>query len=702
MADSFKAVFLSYASEDLQAARRICDTLRAAGIEVWFDQSALRGGDAWDASIRRQIRSCALFIPVISANAHAREEGYFRLEWKLAVDRSHLMAGTRAFLLPVVIDDTPQEDERIPERFRELQWSRLPDGKAPAGFVQRVQQLLASFEPDAAATPRPTAGAARLEVDGRAPAPPARVAGARPVDTQTAAMPAASARRTVAWVVGLLCAILAAGILAITRLLPMRSAAPVAPAPAAAAKFGTAGTAAPAMTASDKSIAVLPFVDMSEKHDQEYFSDGLAEELIDRLAHNSELKVIARTSSFAFKGKNEDMRAIAAKLGVAHLLEGSVRKAGAEMRITAQLIRASDGVHLWSETYDRKLTDVFKVQDEIAGTVASALQATLQGSTGSGGDKTENMEAHNLYLQGRYFARRATVDDMDSAVKYLQQALQRDPNYAMAWAELAQAYVWIAQFGNQPVDVFTEKGRAAAKTALRLDPRQAEAHAALARILNAYDFDWQGAQAEVDQALALEPRNPIALGIAASIAMAMGDFDKALRLYQEEIRVDPLDSQGYLLLGLSLNAAHRLDEAMAALQAGARIAPGQIKLHFALAQVALAQGRPDEAYAYNKDEQAPWYRLTGEAIIEDARGNRAAADAALAEMIRTYSTTAAAQIAEIYAQRGDRDNAYKWIERGIAERDSGVRWLKFDPLYAPLRGDPRYPLMLKKLGLPPG
>src|SRR5262249_6698401 len=162
------------------------------------------------------------------------------------------------------------------------------------------------------------------------------------------------------------------------------------------------------------------------------------------------------------------------------------------------------------ETYDRKLTDVFKVQDEIAGTVSTALQATLQGGTGAGSDKTENMDAHNLYLQARYFARRATVDDMDTAVKYFQQALQRDPNYAEAWAALSQAYIWIAQFGNAPVAEFTEKGRTAAKTALRLDPKQAEAHAALARILNAYDFDWKGAQAEVGQALALEPRNPIA------------------------------------------------------------------------------------------------------------------------------------------------------------------------------------------------
>src|SRR5580765_1980795 len=192
MAEQSKAVFLSYASEDQEAARRVCDTLRAAGVEVWFDQSALRGGDAWDASIRRQIRSCALFLPIISANAHAREEGYFRLEWKLAIDRSHLMAGTRAFLLPVVIDGTAQEDERIPERFRELQWSRLPGGNAPAGFVQRVRQLLSNAEPDPAAPARQPAIAAHASADAGALAPPVSPA----PETR-----GASARRTVIRVV---------------------------------------------------------------------------------------------------------------------------------------------------------------------------------------------------------------------------------------------------------------------------------------------------------------------------------------------------------------------------------------------------------------------------------------------------------------------------------------------------------------------
>ena len=656
------AVFLSYASEDASAAQRICEALRAAGIEVWFDQSELRGGDAWDASIRKQIKSCALFLPVISANAHAREEGYFRLEWKLAVDRSHLMAGTRAFLLPVVIDATAQTGERIPDRFRELQWSRLPGGNVPPSFVERVQRLLSPEEP---AAPWSSAGATHGSVQASDRA--------RPLRTVLLA--------------GAALALIAISYVAVTRFMPAQHApTPLAPAAATAA--------------ADKSIAVLPFVDMSEKHDQEYFSDGLSEELIDQLSHIVDLKVIARTSSFAFKDKNEDMRTIAAQLGVANLLEGSVRKAGTELRITAQLIRASDGVHLWSETYERKLTDVFKVQDEIAATVASSLKATLQGTSGAAGDKTANVEAHNLYLQGRYFAARATVDDTKAAIGYFDKAVHLDPSYAAAWAALSGAHAWNAQFGDSRVAQESEMARAAAQRALGLDARQSEAHATLALIMSSYDYDWAGARGEVERAMALDPRNPGNLLRAASIALAFRELDKAIGLFRDAVRIDPLRAEAYMGLGGTLWIAGRLDESMEALRTCAKITPGQVKIHFLLGQVTLAQGRPDEARKFNGDETTPWYRLTGLAVIEDAQGNRAAADAALAGLIRIGREPAAAQIAEVYAHRRDLDSAFKWMERGIAQRDPGLRWLKIDPLYAAVRGDPRYKVLLQKVGLP--
>src|SRR5262245_17315613 len=263
MEDS-KAVFLSYASEDAEAAQRICDALRTAGVEVWFDANELRGGDVWDASIRTQIRECALFVPIVSANTDRRGEGYFRLEWKLAVDRSHLMADDHAFLVPVAIDGTVDANRRVPDKFREVQWTRLLGGETPANFVEHVRRILSGSGPALRAAP--------------------------------------------------------------------------------------SSAAAPAQRAA--SIAVLPFMNMSRDQEDEYFADGLAEELLNVLSKIGGLRVAARTSAFQFKGKHDDIAVIGRKLNVDTVLEGSVRKAGNRLRVSVQLVKVADGLHLWSETYD--------------------------------------------------------------------------------------------------------------------------------------------------------------------------------------------------------------------------------------------------------------------------------------------------------------------------------------------------------------
>ena len=336
MIDPGKAVFLSYASQDAEAAQQLCNALRAADIEVWFDRSELRGGDAWDALIRKQIKGCYLFVPIISANTQSREEGYFRREWNLAVGRTLDMAEDRTFLLPIVIDGTSDSEARVPDKFREVQWTRLPGGANPQAFLTQVRRLIAP-EANAPKTPSP-------------PSPPTR----NPTPATMASPSLVSTRPVVRsvlpWVVST-ALMLGVGYVVADKFFASKRAAPTAE---------TAITVpAKAEPVSNKSIAVLPFVDMSEKKDQEYFSDGLSEELIDHLARSVDLKVIARTSSFQFKGKNEDVRTIAAKLGVANLLEGSVRTAGQAVRITAQLIRASDGTHLWSHSYDRQMRDIF-------------------------------------------------------------------------------------------------------------------------------------------------------------------------------------------------------------------------------------------------------------------------------------------------------------------------------------------------------
>ena len=418
MSHTNRAVFLSYATEDAAAAAHISAGLRAAGIEVWFDQSELRGGDAWDHHIRGQIRDCALFVPIISAHTQSRPEGYFRLEWDLAEQRSHMIVRSKAFIVPVCIDDTPDARAEVPDSFLKAQWTRLPGGVTTQAFCDRMATLLAGGE-----TGKRPSGAA-----------PARIS-----------VPAAS--RSSHWR-----AVAAAGVLVLAAIgwlawRQLQAAKPaLAPAPAVA-------------VAPDKSIAVLPFVDMSEKRDQEYFSDGLSEELIDRLSHNPELKVIARTSSFAFKGRNEDIRTIARTLGVANLLEGSVRKSGNQLRITAQLIRAADGVDLWSESFERQLTDVFKVQQDIAAAVVTGLQVKLLPAATAPNSTPHNMDAYSLYLRGQYFARRASDADVAQGIAILKQAIALEPDFAPSHAELANAYLYVATFGSGEAGMLEGAGR---------------------------------------------------------------------------------------------------------------------------------------------------------------------------------------------------------------------------------------------------
>jgi TolB-like protein len=447
MTEPSKAVFLSYASQDAEAARHICDALRSAGVEVWFDQSELRGGDVWDRQIRKHIHDCALFVPIISTTTQARLEGYFRREWKLAVDRTHDMAEGKPFLVPVVIDDTHDQEAEVPESFRAVQWTRLPQGATPPAFVERVVRLLST-------------GHARASTTARPPLPTLSAT------TSSRDVSRASWRSHPAVLLVLAVAILAGGYFAVERFVLSKRA----PEPEPTSASTVQPIALKPSTIPEKSIAVLPFVDMSEKKDQEYFSDGLSEELIDHLARSPDLKVIARTSSFQFKGKNEDVRTIAGKLGVANLLEGSVRTSGHAVRITAQLIRASDGTHLWSQSYDRQMSDIFTVQDEIAGTVVEALQATLTSGTADSAVKERNLEAYNLLLKGNFFYERSHPGDYEQAIEQYKHALELDPNYALAWARLARVYIWQGYSSSTPTAETESKARDALQRALSIDP----------------------------------------------------------------------------------------------------------------------------------------------------------------------------------------------------------------------------------------
>ena len=672
---SQRAVFLSYASQDATAAARICAALRAAGIEVWFDQSALRGGDAWDAAIRKQIRTCALFIPVLSRNTHARDEGYFRLEWKLAVDRSHLMAANRAFLLPVVIDDTRDDDERVPDRFRDVQWTRLPDGATPGSFAGRVLQLLAPEEPGApqAAGMRATGSSYRPPMKQRTP----------------------WGRR--ALLLGIALVAIAVAYFVADRVVRVRRAVP-----AQVSSERSAQTESPGQTTiPEKSIAVLPFVDLSEKKDQEYFSDGLSEELIDLLTKVPDLRVPARTSSFFFKGKSEDIATIAQKLRVAHVLEGSVRKAGNTIRVTAQLIRADNGYHLWSETYDRDLKDVFKVQDEIAGAVVAALKLKLApGQQAPSAHRTSSTEAYNQYLLGRQVVDRTDMEGFRRATAAFRKAIELDPGFAAAYAELASAEFYVADESGD--EAGQARAVAAADKAIALAPQQADGYATrgFLRFNMTGQQDWTGAQADFEKALALDPGNSAVQRRYGLLLGSLGRLSQAIATAKKATELDPLSSTAWTTLGGLLTANRQFAVAGEAIGRALEIQPGSVYGLNDLVTLQLLESKPDEALATSRKITDPVFRLAGISMAEHSLGHARESQQALEQLIADDAQDAAYQVAEVYAWRGEKDKAFEWLERAYQQHDGGLSVIKHDLDLASLRSDARYAAMLRKLQLP--
>jgi TolB-like protein/Tfp pilus assembly protein PilF/predicted Ser/Thr protein kinase len=453
-------------------------------------------------------------------------------------------------------------------------------------------------------------------------------------------------------------------------------------------------------SAETPSIAVLPFVDMSAAKDQEYFTDGLSEELLNALAKIPELRVAARTSSFQFKGKSADIASIGKQLHVGTILEGSVRKSGRHVRITAQLVKVEDGFHLWSETYDRELDDIFVVQDDIARSVSSALKVKLLGEGGPAAARGGNAEAYNLYLQGKYFHDRRTREDLEKALSYFEQALKLDPGYARAWVGLAGAHASQADGGYVRVAEGYGKAREDVEKALQLDPDLAEAHAALGWIRRNYDWDWSGADNAFKRALELEPGNATVIQMAASLAATLGRFDEALRLDRRAVELDPLSIRAYSVLNSHAWYAGRLDEAEAAVRKALELNPESPAAHLRLGLVFLARSQPEKALEeMERVKEAAW-RLHGLALAYHAVGRKKEADAALNADIDDYKENWAFQVAEIYAFRGETDKAFEWLERAYTQRDPGLSGVEGDPLLKSLESDPRYAPFLKKMRLP--
>jgi TolB-like protein len=664
------AVFLSYASQDAEAAQRICDALREAGIEVWFDKSELRGGDAWDHQIREQIHNCRLFIPVISANSERRDEGYFRREWSLAADRTRDMAHKRAFLVPVVIDGTAERGASVPEKFHELQWTRLPGGETPPAFVERIHRLLSPevFPARAAAT----------QVSRGTPA----------MQSLRNAGPAPWRSKPALWAMGAVLAVALAYFVVDKLWLAKRVAA------------GTVSALASSENATEKSIAVLPFVDLSEKHDQEYFADGMASEVLDLLAKIPGLKVIGRTSSFQFKGKSQDLRTIGSTLGAAYVVEGSVRKSGDRVRVTAQLIDARDGTQRWSSSYDRKSGDVLELQDALAVSLARALQLTVSSDFGSRAG-TRSTDAYDLYLRGLHALDQQSQESTEEAAGDFQRALDLDPAFAQAALGLAKVYqikgevAWLL-----PTHIAFERARQAAELALKLDPKLGAAHAVLADVHVIYDWDWTGADLEIKQARDLGNRVE-AIQAAARLAAVRGEWDRATELFQTGLAADPLNANLHLLFawGVGLRSG-RFAEAGSLMRRALEISPKIGSGRWFLGLSLLFESRLDDALTVMQEETLDDGQLEGTAIVCYAMGKKAESDAALKRAIEHNAEEWPSAIARVYAFRGERDEAMKWFERAYSVKDEDLYLIRGDPLTKNLEGDPRYKAFLRKMNLP--
>ena len=454
--------------------------------------------------------------------------------------------------------------------------------------------------------------------------------------------------------------------------------------------------------ASQKSIAVLPLLNESGNPGDEYFSDGLSEELIAALAQIKELKVIGRSSSFRFKNQKEDSKSIGEKLGVSTLLEGTVRKNGDRVRIVAELVNAADGTELWSQTFDRELKDIFAVQAEIAQAVAASLELTLLGSKDNPTTmaSTKSMEAHNAYLQGHFYLERRNLEDYGKAVEFFDQAIRFDSDYALAYAERSEAWAWIGDLTSEKKKEAWKAAGSDAEKAVAVDPNLAEAHAALGWVRFFIQWQFMEGLSELRRAQQLSPGNPTASDLLARVVIYLGQFREAEKMARESIELDPLAYQARISLARVLFAEGKLDETEDAARKAAELQPTAAGNHRFQVFVAIQRGDGEAALREARLEPNEGYRRFELALAYYTRGERRAADEALAELIAKDRDFLAYQVAQVYAWRGENDKAFEWLQVSLDTHDTGTVSLLIDPLLHGLQHDPRYNSLLAKIGLP--
>jgi TolB-like protein/Flp pilus assembly protein TadD len=639
-----RPVFISYASHDAAVAQKVCSALEAAGFSCWIAPRNVVPGTLYADGIVHAIDESSILVLILSEQAIA--SAHVGREIERAVSKRHPVVALRIDAAPLTA--------AFEYFLNQSQW--IEGGGSDAAIAQLVGAVGQHLAPGAAIPPTNPNHASALH---RKVATPRR-----------------------AWVIaGVVGAVALAGgyFLVDKAWLSKHEAVAVV---------------------SNNSIAVLPFVDMSEKKDQEYFADGMAEEILDLLVKIPELKVVGRTSSFQFKGQSQDLRAIGEKLGAHYVLEGSVRKSGDRLRVTAQLINSRDGTHLWSQSYDRELSDVLKMQDEIAAKVARALEVEV-GTRDYFVSRPalRNTEAYTLYLRASHSSDRYEPEGWEQAISAAQRALELDPTFAEAAAGLAGFYEFGGLVGYLPPALAFEKSRQAADRAIKLDPKLAKPYAILGDIANVYDWDWAAADQETKRALARAPNAPGVLTSAAYHSLTQGRSDDALEFVNSVVDLDPLDPGGYFFLSIVQARRSRLAEAEAAIRRALELTPTYTFGPYILGVVLLARKQPQAALEAFLKEPSAAGRLNGSAMAYFALGDKAESDAALAQSIKDNPSFAVG-IAQVYAFRGESDEAFKWLDRAYAQKDALLYTLKFELSLDSLHGDPRYKAFLKKMNLP--
>ena len=464
-------------------------------------------------------------------------------------------------------------------------------------------------------------------------------------------------------------------------------------------RIPAASPAAPDAVISENSIAVLPFLDMSQAKDQGYFSDGISEELLNLLGRIPQLKVPSRTSSFFFKDKQVEISEIARLLRVAYVLEGSVRKSGDLLRITTQLIRAADGYHLWSETYDRKMDDIFNVQDEIAGEVVKELKVKLLAAAPK--VRTTDPRAYALYLQALELARKFTPEAFAKSDALFRQALEIDPRYAPAWTALAVNFNAEFGMGLMSSEEANARAREAVEKALAIDPDYAPAHSALGRSAMQSDNDLVGAARHLERALALDPTGVAILSDSANLLSSLGRLDQALALHEAAVRHDPVSVASLSNLGAAQCATGRYDEAIGSYRAVLRLSPGRGGAHAQLGMVLLQKGDAAAALAEIEQEKNETWRMIALSMAYCALGRAADAEAARDALIAKYEKDWSYNIAYVYAFCGQSDKAFEWLDKAVAYQDAGLNEIVSQTLFNKIRSDPRWLPFLRNMGKAP-